>query len=154
MKSNECVGGILGNGEFVRLLDSNGSNQPIDCDFEIGQIWEIEYQKRNNCTAPHVEDILITSKTFNQETATNSSIATWIESNFNDRIWRGSPDILFDGLIQWTDGGSGYINQENGIPSCSRVTSLNGVNPRIFIFGEIDTTRKKNSITKNLSKAQ
>ncbi len=121
MRSSECVGGILSNGQFVRLLDSNGKNQPIGCDFEIGQIWEIEYQNSANCTPPHVEDILVTSSRFTGRIAAKSDVATWIKSNFNDRIWYGSPDVLFDGLIQWTDSGSGYINRKMKFHHVARV---------------------------------
>jgi len=119
MASNECVGGILENGQFVRLLDEQGSNQPIDCDFEIGDIWEIDFVSRNNATPPHTEDILIEQKTFSQRTFSKSNLAEWIESDFPNRIWRGSPDILFDNQIRFTSSGSGYVSHSNEVPDIS-----------------------------------
>lgn len=120
MVANDCVGGIgLKKGQFVRLLDQNGSNQPVNCDFEIGEIWKIEFAPKNNCIQPHVEDVLVSSKSRTQKIVTNQGLSKWIPTNFDDKVWRGSPDALFDGLIRFTESGSGYINEENGVPNCS-----------------------------------
>jgi len=35
------------------------------------------------------------------------------------KIWKGSSDVLFDGNLQWTSGGSGYISENGGIPTSS-----------------------------------
>ncbi len=37
-----CIGGLTLNGRYVRLIDRNGNNQPVDTDFEPKQVWEIE----------------------------------------------------------------------------------------------------------------
>lgn len=34
-------------------------------------------------------------------------------------IWKGSPDTLFDGLLQWTNSGSGYVSENSSIPNNS-----------------------------------
>ncbi len=36
MSSAACVGGVLANGRFVRLLNSEGYNQDSDTDLEVG----------------------------------------------------------------------------------------------------------------------
>jgi hypothetical protein len=36
----------------------------------------------------------------------------------NAVIWEGEPDVLFDGMLKWTDNGSGYINKA-AVPSHS-----------------------------------
>lgn len=120
MASNECVGGIvIETGKFVRLLDQSGSNQPIDCDFEIGEIWDIEFNERYNSNAPHKEDVLITSKSYTEQRASKENLSNWVQKNFPDKVWNGNPDVLFDGMIRFTTSGSGYISHENGVPEFS-----------------------------------
>lgn len=120
MTSNECVGGICREtGKFVRLLDMNGDNQTIDCEFEIGEIWEIEFKERYNVSPPHMEDILIISKSLTQKKGSKADLANWIINSFSDRVWNGSPDNLFEELIQFTSNGSGYISHKGGVPYCS-----------------------------------
>ncbi|MCD6564545.1 MAG: hypothetical protein J7K53_01240 [Bacteroidales bacterium] len=110
-----CIGGITLQGRYVRLLDSNGSNQPGDTDLAPKQAWEIEYKERTNNTPPHVEDILIQSRKPKGKLKNNITIKDFIEKR-NISIWKGNPDVLFDGLIQWTPNGSGYINKNGGVP--------------------------------------
>lgn len=118
MSSNECVGGIVkDSGQFIRLLDSNGNNQPIDCDFEVGEIWEIEFTTKGTLTPPHTEDVLVTSKIYTERVITN--LVDWVTSNFKDRLWRGSPDNLFDSQVDFTPSGSGFISDSKGVPNLS-----------------------------------
>ena len=55
MTNSTCVGGLSADGKFLRLLDSKGYNQPTDTDFEIRQVWDIEFEARTNLEPPHVE---------------------------------------------------------------------------------------------------
>lgn len=110
-----CVGGITLQGRYVRLLDPNGSNQPGDTDLAPKQAWEIEYKERTNNIPPHVEDILIQSRKPKGKLKNNITIKDFIEKR-NISIWKGSPDVLFDGLILWTSNGSGYIDKNGGVP--------------------------------------
>ena len=59
MSSAACVGGVLANGRFVRLLDSDGYNQDSDTDLEVGDVYTITFSERTEKTPPHVEDILV-----------------------------------------------------------------------------------------------
>ena len=118
MSSNECVGGIvIESGQFVRLLDSSGNNQPIGCDFEVGEIWDIDFVARTSLKSPHNEDVLITSKNYTKRVVSN--LIKWITSNFKDRLWRGSPDNLFNSQIDFTSSGSGFISANKGVPNLS-----------------------------------
>ena len=45
MSSAACVGGVLANGRFVRLLDSKGYNQKLDTDFNIGDVHTISLKR-------------------------------------------------------------------------------------------------------------
>ncbi|MEP2773273.1 MAG: hypothetical protein ABJH05_14070 [Fulvivirga sp.] len=119
MNNNQvCVGGLTLNGRYVRLLDENGNNQPQDTDLAPKQGWEIEFEERPNNEPPHVEDILVQSRTRKGTLKDEITIKDFIEKR-NIPIWRGHPDQLFDQLIQWTQGGSGYIDEEGGIPEHS-----------------------------------
>jgi len=57
---------------------------------------------------PHVEDVLIQSKTHKRELRKDIKILDFIQQ-LNALIWKGSPDNLFDGLIKW-ENGSGFID--------------------------------------------
>lgn len=112
-----CVGGLTTGGRYVRLLDINGNNQPQDIDFVPLQAWEIDYVVRINSIPPHVEDVLVQNRTRKGSLKKEVTIKEFIEKR-NVPIWRGSPDILFDGLVKWTSSGSGFVDKE-GIPSHS-----------------------------------
>lgn len=115
MSNAACVGAISGNGKFVRLLDENGYNQDIGTSLKIGDVWTINYQERPNKTTPHIEDILVSNMTFKFSFNSIREMITYLKEKLKIKIWRGSPDILFDGKLNWTNSGSGYINKENGI---------------------------------------
>ena len=118
MKNGSCVGALADNGKFLRLLDEDGHNQPINTDFEVRQIWGIEFKERNYMRPPHIEDVLVTSKKLKGTLKEEITMLEIVEK-FNIPIWHGNPDALFDGKLNWTHNGSGYINEENGIPNNS-----------------------------------
>lgn len=106
-----CVGGMTGNGKYVRLLTSGGENQPENTDLKPRQVWKIEFIERGNTNPPHVEDVLIQSKELKGALKDEIKIIDFIKQR-KIPIWQGSPDKLFDELIKWTSSGSGYINRE------------------------------------------
>jgi hypothetical protein len=118
MSKHVCVGAIASNGRYLRLLTEDGLNQPNDTPFQVRQGWEIEFVERPIKTAPHVEDVLLTSKKLTGVLKSQISMLDMV-IKYNVPIWRGSPNTLFDGLLNWTDNGSGFINKENGLPSKS-----------------------------------
>ena len=119
MSNAACVGGVLGNGNFVRLLNSNGYNQDSDTELNIGDVWTIKYQERNEKTPPHIEDVLVSSMTFKFSFGSISKMVTYLKEKLKVKIWSGSTEVLFDGKIQWTSGGSGYISKTGEIPENS-----------------------------------
>ena len=106
-----CVGGlVLENNQSVRLLNRGNRNQPEDTPLQIGQVWNINFIPRNPIQPPHVEDIIVLQKTFVRN---QNNLSTFIQ----DRglvNWNGSINNLFDGLLSWTSGGSGYVNADAG----------------------------------------
>jgi len=116
MQNNKvCIGGVTNDGLLVRLLDKNGANHLDTVDFEIAQVYDIEFGKRENLVAPHVEDILVKSKKLKE----TNSIILWLIAK-KVKIWRGSVNELFDGKLKWdvNKGRSknflkGYISIDN-----------------------------------------
>lgn len=123
MSNGECVGGInLDTKQNVRLLTSDGKNQSTDCDYKIGRIWDIDYQTRHNTTPPHNEDVLISSTSYTNKYATQENLSKYIIQNSSPNtwsLWRGNIDNLYDGLLEFTPNGSGFISQRVGLPSMS-----------------------------------
>src|SRR5690554_5883764 len=108
MSSAACVGGVLANGRFVRLLDSNGYNQDSDTELEVGDVYTITFSERNDTRPPHVEDILLNSMEHKFSFSTIEKMVEYLTDKLKVKIWRGSTEILFDSKLQWTSGGSGY----------------------------------------------
>ena len=56
-----CVGGhdLDEKLRSVRLQQLDGTNMPADARFEIGQVWELNYQPAREVQPPHVEDVLV-----------------------------------------------------------------------------------------------
>ena len=119
MSSAACVGGVLANGRFVRLLDSNGYNQDSDTELEVGDVYTITFSERHDKRPPHVEDILLTSMTHKFSFSTIDKMVEYLTEKLKVKIWRGSTEILFDGNLQWTSGGSGFISESGEIPENS-----------------------------------
>lgn len=119
MANGACVGGVLANGRFVRLLDSNGYNQKTDTGFEIGQVYNITFSERTNKRPPHIEDILIHKMAFKFSFASIEKMTEYLTNRLKVKIWRGSTEVLFDGKLQWTNGGSGFISESGEMPENS-----------------------------------
>lgn len=114
-RNQVCIGGLTSTGRYVRLMDRNGNNQPENTEFEPKQVWEIEFMERANNAPPHVEDVIVVSTRKIGVLKKEITIKDFIQKR-NIPIWVGSPDNLFDHLVQWTAGGSGYIDKNGGIP--------------------------------------
>lgn len=119
MTNAACVGGVLANGKFVRLLNSDGYNQDSDTDIEVGEVYTISFSEREDKTPPHIEDILVHSMTYKFTFESIDKMVEYLTSKLKVKIWKGSSDVLFDGNLQWTSGGSGYISESGGVPNNS-----------------------------------
>lgn len=59
MANGACVSGlVLETNKGIRLLSPNGSNQPTDTGFDIGQIWDLDFQYTPG-KPPHIEDVRV-----------------------------------------------------------------------------------------------
>ncbi|MDX5338536.1 MAG: hypothetical protein LPK25_05880 [Cyclobacteriaceae bacterium] len=108
-----CVGGlVLQNNRFVRLMDSNGYNQPSNTPFQIGQIYDLAFHQRREITLPHREDVIVDSLRFLRVLPDISSVII----NSGVPIYRGHIDQIFNGLIKWKETGTGFIPYGGQLP--------------------------------------
>lgn len=117
-RNQVCIGGLTSSGRYVRLIDSNGNNQPENTDFAPRQAWEIKFEERENTAPPHVEDVIVLSAKKIGVLRKEMTIKDFIQKR-NIPIWTGSLDELFDNLVQWSNSGSGYVDKRGGIPNHS-----------------------------------
>lgn len=95
MRSGVCVSGLtLTSNKGIRLIPKGRLNQSIDTEFEVGQVWNIEFQEVVDVEPPHVEDVIV----FNQQYV--GRVANMRETLMR-RIqpWRGGPENLFDNML-------------------------------------------------------
>lgn len=119
MHTAACVGGVLANGRFVRLLDEYGHNQDINTPMKIGDVYTIVFEERENKRPPHVEDILVSEMKLKGSFLTIERMIEYLKDKLKIKIWSGSTEILFDGKIKWTNSGSGYISASCETPDNS-----------------------------------
>lgn len=116
MSNAACVGGlVLENNRYVRLLNNGNYNQPTDTEFEVGDIWNINFTNRTSIHPPHIEDVVIFNKSFVRKV---DDMPTFIRSR-NTIDWNGHINNLFDGLLNWTNSGTGYIPADGQMPTKS-----------------------------------
>lgn len=108
-----CVGGlVLNTNRMVRLLNPGNWDQYADTNFNIGDIWDIQFRNCENVEVPHVEDIIISSKRFVRRV---DDISSYI-IHCGVTIYRGSPSRIFDGCLRWTVNGSGFLENRDHLP--------------------------------------
>jgi len=114
MGSFACVGGLTcDTNKSIRLLRPDGSNQPADTPFDVGQVWALEFHQPSKVTPPHVEDVLVTKKKFvGQQSDLRNILLQQVQP------WRGELEQMFDGFLV-IENTRGYISRSRGIPKCS-----------------------------------
>ena len=116
MSNAACVGGLLLDyNANIRLLSPGNKNQPEDSGLEIGEVWDCRFIKRDPIDKPHVEDRIILSKKYLKTIPNIDKIIR--ERNLID--WKGSPEKLFNGLVEFDQQGRGYIYKNEKIPDMS-----------------------------------
>jgi hypothetical protein len=58
-----CVGGhnLDESMRSIRLLQADGTNMSAGTGFEIGQVWDLDYEPATDIRPPHVEDVFVKS---------------------------------------------------------------------------------------------
>lgn len=115
MNNAICVGGLLlDTSRSIRLLTSGGHNQSKDTDYDVGQVWDIDFENRSEVKPPHVEDVIVNH---GRLLGRQANLTSYLRQHAT--TWRGGPDKLFDGLVRATNSGSGYISHRTGVPDKS-----------------------------------
>ena len=83
-----CIGGLTLDGRYVRLLDSNCNNQPENTDLSPRQLLEINFSERDNNVSPHVEDILVISRTSKGKLKDDITIKDFLQER-QIQVWKG-----------------------------------------------------------------
>ncbi|MCM4152039.1 hypothetical protein DHD05_10585 [Arenibacter sp. N53] len=110
-----CIGGLeLPSNRMVRLMTSIGTYQPLNCPFEIGNIWDLEYNYYPD-SPPHIEDVRVIRR--NGLVGKHHDFVSYVKNNCV--IWNGDFNELYEGKLQWTYAGSGYLNNPNNVPANS-----------------------------------
>ncbi len=108
-----CVGAIgLKTLQAVRLHSSIDGYQPGDTEFEVGQVWDIDFTPHPD-KLPHVEDVVVNTKKLISK---DYDVVSFIKTRCI--ILKGGPEVLFGGALKWTGNGSGYVNSSN-VPDSS-----------------------------------
>ncbi len=119
MQNLVCVGGILTSGEYVRLLDSKGYPQPPESDYAVGHVYAISFTRPQTLRPPHTEDVMVQRRVFKLKAASEEKIIHMLTRKLRVKIWEGSPGNLFDGTLNWTERGSGYLPPHGKMPASS-----------------------------------
>ncbi len=112
---HRCIGGLANDCRSLRLLTVKGDYHPLDkCPFQIGDIWEMEFDPAINLVGPHVEDVLVRS-------ARRIGKQAYLLDHLLGRIWPwwGGIELLFGGRLRFTSNGNGYVCERIGVPDNS-----------------------------------
>lgn len=113
-----CIGALSleKKAQSYRLLMADGSYPSVDSPFQVGEIWEVETTRAGvTLEPPHTEDVRVLSA--RRVGVEQGFLATTILQRV--KPWRGSIEHLFDGLVQFTNNGHGYVSRRTGVPSYS-----------------------------------
>ena len=116
MTTAACVGGlVLSNNRYIRLLNPGNYNQPVDTEFEIGDVWDLSFTNRATIHPPHIEDVIVSSKNYFRNV--DDMPAFLRQRNVID--WQGHINNVFGGLLSWTNSCTGYIPENGEMPEKS-----------------------------------
>lgn len=113
-RDRRCIGGLADDGRSVRLLTGAGHHWDTSAPFQVGQVWDVEFQPAQNVVPPHVEDVLASKYDFVREQPA-------LRNHLLGRVapWRGGIDQVFGGVLGYTSNDNGYVCARLGIPDQS-----------------------------------
>ena len=118
MGSGACIGAITEKGESVRLIPLNADpHDGANREYEVGDIWEITGKPETSLTPPHNENFVVHKKSRLHTTKDMKDLVSAIELLMPPKI--GHPRVLYEGLLQNTEGGRLHIAKQSGIPPYS-----------------------------------
>src|SRR6185503_2916251 len=107
-----CVGGIAENGRSVRLIAADAAtNDRAGLEYNVGDVWEIEWRPVSDIVPPHVENIVVVRS---QKLRTSARLLEVIYRYMPPLL--GSAAKLFDGFVQVGPMGALYVVDSCGLP--------------------------------------
>ncbi len=106
-----CVGAMSDDGENIRLMNPNcAHDRDENSPYQIGGKWQVTADSCGERKPPHLEDFAVTA-------AKNLGAVKHLVRYILERAkpWKGNIDVLFDGKIQFTQHGAGYIS-DSAVP--------------------------------------
>lgn len=117
-KTGICIGGVtLPDLVSVRIMQSKGEYHNINTEYDIGQIWEMEYTKAPKLIPPHVENVWVQKKKLIKKI--NEFVPLINDAKLKALVWKGHPRNLFDEKLRWTGTRHGFLEKSSGISSMS-----------------------------------
>ncbi len=115
MGSGSCVGALTFDGRSLRLIPPDkDTNDHFNQEYNIGDVWDIDFTPQRNITPPHNENIVVQDKI---KLPPINDVATFIAKQMPPIA--GGVDVLFEGLAQTTKAGVQYIAERTGVPPYS-----------------------------------
>jgi ATP-dependent DNA helicase RecQ len=110
-----CVGGITLDGRSVRLIArDSATNDHAGLEYEVGEVWEIDFVPDPDIIPPHVENVLVRdAHRLRRSEKVRETILQFLPPVI------GGPEKLFEGHSQFTPSGGLYIAHRRGLPSHS-----------------------------------
>lgn len=106
-----CVGALSDDGEHLRLMNTNcASDFAVNAPYHIGERWEVTGSPCGERRPPHLEDFMVGDAKL---LGKMRDLVHYISQRA--KPWKGEIDTLFDGKIQFTQKGAGYI-AESDVP--------------------------------------
>ena len=114
MSSGLCVSGLTrSTNKSTRLIPRGRNNQPNDTRFDVGQVWDIEFNENEEVEPPHIEDVTVVNQKYVTRVADmRETLLKYVQ------VWQGDPSIMFDGFLVLGNT-SAYISKTRGIPKQS-----------------------------------
>jgi ATP-dependent DNA helicase RecQ len=110
-----CIGAITEAGQSVRLIAHDAArNEHAGIEYEVGEVWEVEWNPQADIIPPHVENIVV-----------HHAKRLRVSNRIHETILRFMPPVmggtenLFDGCTRATTCGGLYICADGGLPSRS-----------------------------------
>jgi hypothetical protein len=106
-----CVGALSEAGENFRSMNpSCGSDRDQDSPYRVGEKWEVFCAPCGTRKPPHLEDVAVSRA---KKLGEINALAGYIRERA--KPWEGAMDALFEGKLQFTRNGAGFIS-EGDIP--------------------------------------
>ena len=112
--NSACIGGIMiDTFQYVRLMAGTKPRlyQPSNTSFNVGNIWDIEFDESPDIP-PHIEDVIVREKKYVSSIDVRQFVVEHNKKG-NITIWKGKPNTLFDGCLEFLDNNIAYIGTTN-----------------------------------------